>query len=125
MSTSDNKEKVITEEFKQMVIAWVSRDDKIREINKHMKELKNEKKELEQSILKYMNDIDLNILEIGNGKLRRSTSKTKGALKHDSIQNILMKLFNNVEQAHTTAKFILENRPTNETVRLKRTYKKS
>lgn len=124
----DVKEEIqqhITEEFKQMIAEWISKDDEIKEINKELKDLKDDKKQLENYILSYMEKIDLGTLDIGDGKLRRSVSKTKGALKHEIIQNSLVKIFNDVQKAHHTTKFILDNRPINENIRLKRTYRRN
>jgi predicted nucleic acid-binding Zn-ribbon protein len=114
--------KHITDEFKQMVTNWIEKDDEINEINKELKILKDDKKELETKILNYMEQIELGTLDIGNGKLRKSVSKTKGALKHDIIQDSLVKIFKDVQKAHNTTKFILDNRPITERVRLKRTH---
>lgn len=118
-------EQHITDEFRKKVVEWVSKDDEIKDINRELKELKEEKKLLENDILNYMQNIDVNMFEIGDGKLRRSVSKTRGALKHDVIQNSLVKIFKDVQKAHTTTKFILDNRPLTERVRLKRTYKRN
>lgn len=114
--------KHITDEFKQMVANWIDKDDEINEINKELKILKDDKKELETEILNYMEQIELGTLDIGDGKLRKSVSKTKGALKHDIIQDSLVKIFKDVQKAHNTTKFILDNRPITERVRLKRTH---
>lgn len=114
--------KHITDEFKKMVANWINKDDEINEINKELKILKDDKKELETEILNYMEQIELGTLDIGDGKLRKSVSKTKGALKHDIIQDSLVKIFKDVQKAHNTTKFILDNRPITERVRLKRTH---
>ena len=114
--------KHITDEFKQMVANWINKDDEINELNKELKILKDDKKELETEILNYMEQIELGTLDIGDGKLRKSVSKTKGALKHDIIQDSLVKIFKDVQKAHNTTKFILDNRPITERVRLKRTH---
>jgi predicted nucleic acid-binding Zn-ribbon protein len=125
VSIEEEIKKHITEEFKKMVADWIDRDDEIKEINKELKDLKEEKKQLENSILDYMEQIQLGTLDIGNGKLRRSVSKTKSALKHEIIQNSLVKVFKDVQKAHHTTKFILDNRPITERVRLKRTYRRA
>ena len=43
---SENKDQiVVTDHFKQSVVNWVSIDDKIKELNAKIKELKEEKKD--------------------------------------------------------------------------------
>ena len=84
----DEKQQQITNQFKEMVISWVELDDQIRSINAKMKELKNEK-EYEGKILDYLGSINENVIEITDGKLRRNVSKTKAALKQETIQTAL------------------------------------
>jgi hypothetical protein len=124
-AVEEELQKKITEEFKQSVIEWVKKDDTIRNLNNEMKQIKIEKKELEQNILNFMEETEIDVFEIGDGKLRKSVSKTKGALKQEIIQNSLMHIFKNTHQASSTTKFILDNRPIKETTRLKRTYKRN
>merc|ERR1712100_540653 len=89
----------ITKEFKELVVTWVDIDDSIRETNAKLKEFKEEKKQFEQAILDYLEKIGENVIEISDGKLRRNVSKTKGALKHDIIQNALTECVNDSEKA--------------------------
>lgn len=117
----DKIKKYITEEFKQMIADWVEKDDEIIEINEELKNLKGDKKQLENQILDYMKQTGLGTLDIGDGKLRRSVSKTKGALKHEIIQNSLVKVLKDVQKAHHTTQIILDDRPIIERERLKRT----
>lgn len=115
-------EQHIAEEFIEMVREWVDKDDDIKKKRAELKEITDEKKQLEQFILDYMEDNNLDMFEISDGKLRKNISKTKAALKHDLIQESLTKVFNNTEKAFNTTKLILDNRPVTERIRLKRTY---
>lgn len=119
---TEELERQVTEDFKNMVIDWVKKDDEIRELSKDLKELKDERKNLEELILEYMSKINVDMFEIGDGKLRKNVSKTKCALKHNIIQDSLVQIFHDVQKAHKTTQFILDNRPIKERVRLKRTY---
>lgn len=117
----DEKQQQITNQFKQMVISWVEIDDQIRSINAKMKDLKTEKKEYEEKILDYLGSINENVIEITDGKLRRNVSKTKAALKQETIQTALEECVKDVEKASQMTHFILSKRPVVERINLKRT----
>lgn len=121
----DNEENKISESFKKKVSEWVNIDDKIKKIIKESKELKEEKKKLENDILQNMDDLNLLILDVGNGKLRKNISKTKGALKEEIIKDSLFQIFKDDTQATQATQIILDSRPMIETTRLKRTYKRN
>lgn len=121
----NNNEQQVVEQFKKMVIEWVRIDDEIKSSTNELKQLKNERKELENLILDFMSDENKNIpakFQITDGMLRKSVSKTKGALKHEFIKNSLLKIFNDVKKAEDTTEYILSSRPVTERIKLKRTY---
>ena len=120
-SEDDNTETSVTNEFKDLVVNWVSIDDSIREYNSKLKELKDEKKSYEQNILNYLEKIGENVIEISDGKLRRNVSKTKGALKHEIIQSALTDCVNDSEKAFQMTNYIMNKRPIVERINLKRT----
>jgi len=119
--TENNTQDSITMEFKELVVTWVTIDDSIRETNAKLKELKDEKKQFEQSILDYLEKIGENVIEISDGKLRRNVSKTKGALKHEIIQSALTECVNDSEKAFQMTNYIMNKRPVVERINLKRT----
>jgi len=119
--SEDNTETSVTNEFKDLVVNWVSIDDSIREYNSKLKELKDEKKSYEQNILNYLEKIGENVIEISDGKLRRNVSKTKGALKHEIIQSALTDCVNDSEKAFQMTNYIMNKRPIVERINLKRT----
>ena len=114
----------VTEEFKQMVVDWVNIDNELKLTCNKMKELKTNRKDIEHKILSQMKNIKLDLFEIDNGKIRKNVSKTKGALKHETIQNSLFKIFNDIQKANNVTKAILDDRQVVERIRLKRTYKR-
>lgn len=109
-------------EFKENVKNWVNIDDTIREKNEELKKLKKEKKGLESSILDSMEILDYPICGINGGKLRKTVSKTRGALKQTLIRDTLTKVFNDIHKANITTQMILDNRPVIEKKKLKRTF---
>ena len=74
------------QEFVDIVVRWLKLDDKIRLTMEKLKEYRDEKKQYEDTILSAMGQMDENVITISSGKLRRNTSKTKGALKHEQGQ---------------------------------------
>ncbi len=115
------KQKQITEEFVEVVKNWVKLDDEIRDYTSKIKDLKNERKEFEEFILEYMENINENVIEITGGKLRRNKSQTKTPLKEESIQTALFEITKDNEKSMQMTKHIMENRPSVERVNLKRT----
>ena len=111
----------VTQEFQEFVIAWVKIDDKIREHNAILKELKTDKKEYEKFILEYMSKINENVINISDGKLRLNKSKTKSALKEENICSAINDCINDSEKAKQLTKYIFESRPSVERLNLKRT----
>ena len=123
MSTESDKEEEdpmekITEEFVEVVKNWVKIDDEIRKRNAEIKELKTEKKEFENFILQYMGQINENVINISDGKLRLNKSKTKGPLKQESIQKALFDITQDSNKAVQMTKYILDSRPVTERVNL-------
>lgn len=121
----NTEEKEISSDFKKKVSEWINLDDKIKNMVKEIKEFKEQKKQIENNILQNMDNLNLVILDIGNGKIRKNISKTKGALKEETIKDSLFQIFKDDNQASTTTQLILDNRPIIETTRLKRTYKRN
>lgn len=123
MSTNQDQEpEQITTTFIELVRDWVEKDDLIKVKRNELKELTDEKKQLETFILDYMDNNNLPLFDISDGKLRRNVSKTKGGLKPELVQECLIKVLNNREKANTTTKFIMDSRPITERVTLKRTF---
>ena len=124
-SDSDNDDedetKRITQEFQEMVVNWVKIDDKIRELNARVKDLKDEKKEYEEFVLEYMQKIEHNVINISDGKLRLNKSTTKAPLKEETITQSLLDVTKDKHKAEQLTKYIFENRPTQTRVNLKRT----
>ena len=125
MSDSENNNdspKKVSKEFINKVRDWIKIDDSIREIRAKTKELTNEKKQHEEYILNYMEQIDEKCFNIKDGKLRRNVSKAKGPLKKAIIQQALVEITGDAIKAKTMTEHIINSRPTVERVNLKRTF---
>ncbi len=120
-NTTDQEQQQVTEIFKELVITWVDLDDRIRQHNAKVKEYKNEKKEYEEKILTYLENIGENVIEISDGKLRRNVSKTKAPLKKESIEAALTECIKDSKKAAELTQYIFKNRKEVERINLKRT----
>ena len=107
--------------FVENVKSWLRADDKVKELTIALKELKEEKKDLEEDILKYMNSSNQDTLNISTGgTLRKSVSKTKSAIKQEYINQILTQFTKSQDEAQVITNAIITNRPLKERTYLKR-----
>ena len=89
------------------------------------KELTNEKKDFEESILKHLEDVQEKEFLVHGGKLRKNVYKTKAPLTKESIQKALTDIIKDKTQATTMTDHIIKSRPIVERVNLKRTKNRS
>lgn len=120
-SESDDPQKKVTREFRDKVIKWIEIDDSLRELRVKTKELTTEKKQFEEYILSYMDQIEEKCFNIKDGKLRKNVSKTKGPLKKQIIHQALVEIVGDSNKATAMTEHIINSRPIVERVNLKRT----
>jgi len=116
----DNQPDSTIDDLKEMIVNWLSLDDKIKEISNGLKELNNEKKQFESYILDYMTKLNKPIIDTSSGKLIKNESKTKKALKEDMVIGALTEITGDKVKASEFTKFIFDKRPEVENTRLKR-----
>lgn len=123
MSDQDNRaeKKKVSPEFVANVKKYLEVDDKLREIREKTKKLTSEKKEKEELILNYLQNIDEKVVDVHDGKLRRNVSKTQAPLKKETIQKALTEIVGDASKATAMTEQIIKSRPTVERVTLKRT----
>ncbi len=115
------EKKRISPEFVENVKKYLLIDDKIKQLKEESKKLATDKKEREEFILNYLQNIDENVIDVHDGKLRRNISKTIAPLKKDTIQNTLNIILGDVNKATMITQEIIKSRPIVERVTLKRT----
>jgi hypothetical protein len=108
------------QEFKAGVRSWVDIDDKIKTLQRKMKELRDEKKPYEDQIMTFMEKHCKNTIQFSTGKLKLNKSESKTPLKMDYIKNVLSQHLHNSEKVGEVSK-TLENRPIIEKIKLRRT----
>lgn len=123
MSDSENKpeKKKVSPEFVSNVKKYLEVDDKIRELREQNKKLIQEKKQKEEFILNYLQQVDEKMIDVPDGKLRRNVSKTQAPLKKETIHKALTDIMGDATKALDITDKIIKSRPTVERVTLKRT----
>ena len=107
-------------ESKQILIntikEWVLNNSKINELQKQMKELKNSKKQLSNTLISVMENNEIDRFDINNGKLVYRKNKVKAAINKDYLLKMLDNYFKEYPEIDTNdvGNFILENRPIKE-----------
>ena len=109
--------------------------EKQKEIREYVKAMKEQKESMEKYIIGYLNEMDEDYIKIdGEGKLIKTTSVTKGAIKTDNIkdsvaqglkkENIMLdeKKFN--ELIGSILNSVEANRPKKERTYIKRSHEK-
>ena len=114
------EEDPVIDDLKEMIVNWLSLDDKIKEINLAVKDLNNEKKQFEAYILDYMTKLNRPAIDTTSGKLIKNDTKTKKALKEDMVITALTEIIGDKLKAAEFTKIIFDKRPEVENRRLKR-----
>ena len=123
MSDQENKQekKKVSPEFVDNVKKYLAVDDKIRELRDQNKKLIQEKKQKEEFILNYLQQVDEKMIDVPDGKLRRNISKTQAPLKKETIHKALTEIMGDATKALDITDKIIKSRPMIEHVKLKRT----
>lgn len=107
-------------ESKQILIntikEWVLLNSKINELQKQLKELRNSKKQLSDTLISVMENNEIDRFDINNGKLVYKKNKVKSAINKDYLLKMLDNYFKEYPEIDTNdvGNFILENRPIKE-----------
>ena len=115
-----SSEEDLKKKFKNIVIAWVQLDDKIKTINSELKNMKDEKKQYEDFILDFMEKYNENMITLSNGILKKNVSQTKQSINEEMINEAIEEFTKDAEQAYTITQKIIQKRQVNEKVTLKR-----
>ena len=111
----------VSKEFQENVIKYVKYDDAIRKKQDEVTELKKKRKPCEEYILKYLDNVGENLVEITDGKLRKNKSETKAPLSQDIIKNAISQKVNDPIIIEEILKSMENLRPLNTHVNIKRT----
>lgn len=121
--------KQIRAKLKKKILGWLDDDDKIKELNANIKQIKDKKKAQEAGIIDMMTKLGMGDRKIDvhdddsqlKGRVYRQKSVTKGAIKEDIIKDALMETIRDEKKVNQLVKKIENKRPINERYYLKRT----
>ena len=122
--SDDNVQNKVNDKFRHNVKKWISIDNEIRSIRSRTKELTKEKKEFEEYILNYLQEVGEKEFNIPDGKLRRNVYKSKAPLSKETIQKALAEIITDKSKCEDMTSHIINSRPLKERVSLKRTKNK-
>ena len=119
--SDDDVQNKVTNEFKKKVLKWLDIDDEIRAMAAKKKELENEKKQYQEFILTFLENVGEKEIATRDGKLRRNVSKTKGPLNKAHIQKAIDEVIKDKTKSNVITEHIINSRPMVDRVNLKRT----
>jgi hypothetical protein len=123
-SSENEGEYELNDEFKNKVIAYVKADDKLREIQNSMKDLRKVKKDTEEAILRHLERLGENMINITGGKLRKNQYESKEALKKEFIKEALSDKIKDVVAVEDLLEKMESKRKLKINVSIKRTFER-
>ncbi len=110
--SEDNSRAILVNTIKE----WITINSKITQLQKSLKELRNTKKNLSDSLITVMQSNDIDRFDINNGKLVYRKSKVKAQINKDYLLKMLENYFKEYPEIDTNdvGSFILDNRPIKE-----------
>ena len=107
-------------QLKELVITWFALEDKLREVADVTKELRSEKKQIEDSILQIMETNNEDVIETSKGNLVRVKKDAKGALTPELVSQFLVKSLDDAAKAEELMNKMMDTRPSKSTVGIKK-----
>ena len=103
---------------------WVSLDNEFRRINKKLQEIKSKKNEVNDNIITYFHENNINspTINISDGKLQLIETKQANALTYKFLEECLNDYFKDEKQTEKLINFIKSKRSYNLNQSLKRIY---
>jgi len=112
-----NDKAILVEKIKR----WLDTESKIANIQKDLKELRKQKKNLSTDLSVIMKSKQLECIDVAHGQIIYTQRETKKGINKKYLSDILSKYYKDDEQAKEICTFILENRESSikENIRLK------
>ena len=113
----ETKEELVTN-----IKEWMKIDTEITKLQNEIKERKNKKKNLTDSLVSVMKKNQIDCFDINGGSLIYKTSKTKKPINSKTLLSTLQTYFSSdANKAQDLTKFIMENREEQikETIKMK------
>jgi hypothetical protein len=117
---SDNLYNIDINILKKMVVRWIKLDDTIKEYNKDIKDFKDEKVQLEDKIISFMNKNEQNEILVKDGKVEKKASEKKEPINEEYIKKCLVKSVDDLIMIDKITNMIISSREITETYKLSR-----
>ena len=121
---SEEEFQFFKDKLKTEVKDYLELDDQIKAINKALKDRRDRKKALSESILENMKKFQIDFMNTKNGKLIYAETKRKEPLNKKNLITGLNNYFNNEDETKRASKVVLDSRKDVVKVTLRRTVNK-
>jgi len=110
--------------FEEHIKEWVSADNKLKILNDKSRELRTNKNNITNNILKFVETNKLNeaSINISDGKLKFASVKQTGTITLKLVENCLKDCLENEELVDKIMTHIKDSRVSKETLDIKRSY---
>ena len=111
--------------FQQNIQNWVSVDNKIKNLQQEVKELRGTRNSLTQNIFTYaeINNLENAVIQITDGKLKFQNVKQTSPLTFKLVKDVLNECIGNEEHVTQIIKAIKNKRESKYVYDIRRTYK--
>ncbi len=106
--------------FKNDVKIWLLLDDEIKTLQKAINDRKKRKNELTPKVLEFMGKYEIDDLNTNEGKIQYTKTLITKPMNKEYMKTRLSEFLKSVEKAEKATKYLFENRPKEEKIRLKR-----
>ena len=110
--------------FQQNIQNWVSVDNKIKNLQQEVKELRSTRNSLTQNIFTYAetNNLENAVIQITDGKLKFQNVKQTSPLTFKLVEEVLKEIISNDEDVKSIIKAIKNKRESKYVYDIRRTY---
>jgi len=114
----------MSDNFQKQIQNWVSVDNRMKNLQMQVKELRQVKNTLTDSIFQYAesNNLENAVIKISDGKLKFQNVKSTSPLTFRFVEECLNDVISNEEQVKTIIKYIKSKRETKYNYDIKRSY---
>ena len=111
-------------DFQQNIKDWVLLDNKIKIKNSELSELRQQRRNMNDSIFAYIetNKLDNAVIEISDGKLKFQQSKISNPLTYKFVEKCLNDCIEDENQVKMLIKYMKQNREYRYSSDIKRSY---
>lgn len=113
-------------DFQESIKAWVEIDNELKVLNNKARELREERKDIQEEIMEYVetNKLSNATVNISDGQLKFANVRQQSALTYTHVKNCLMDCIQDEENVKKIMKYIKQKRDVKYVPDIKRSYKK-